>query len=576
MVEAKVVYSHENMKSRGFGFVVFRGEEAVDAVLQDYYNHYLHGRWIECKPAMLKDELVKQPSEEPAPANPKHPKPTAGGSAANCKKNRGPKSNSKQQPNHPDSLPTKILTQQQPSKRSRLPKDSGASSLKLAVPGGEVSSQSDALRSSGSKQLQSANTSSQLKIDDSHQPSNSKAKKSAAASGKRKAASNKNKPPKRPANSAASEDYPFGQHSSSCGLQQLTLASRTRRPEADPGFRLASQPFYEEQTELGLEPFAQDPREPMNMHPPLHRKQVVLAGHVPSLYYPPPCYSYQAPQRFPPLRPQHAPYEQIRHPSSIQPRARFAEARLFGQPEHGFESAPVRSAGRFGRTPEPELDDQLFDFDGRAVLETRDPLEFHHPDPEAAPDMSGLSRYGESSQRIRGFDSLHPSAYFDRNHLPIGFAAPGLQGADALHWYGRPWETGTSAFYQSSDIDAFEPLDAYADPQDHWLGDATQDCQNQPQRGVCFQVAPDSTGFSPFTNAQSHLQSSPEARGAQSQEQWGGERSGHQVSAVNPDERHFERKARLFNSRTRDESELMMPEKSREGPKAAGSKTEIM
>lgn len=573
VVEAKVVYSHENMKSRGFGFVIFRGEEAVDAVLQDYNSHYLHGRWIECKPAMLKDELAQQPSGEPAPVNSKHAKSPADGLAANCKKNRRTKSNNKLQQKHPDSPPTKILTQQHTtSKTSRLPKEIGHSSPKLAGLAGGASLPSDALRSSGSKHLQSANTSSHYKIEDPSHPSDSKENKNVAASGKRKPASNKNKPSKRPVESAACEGDPFGQPPSRT-LCQHAPAPRTFRAEADSGFGLASQFVQGEQTELGVEPFAREPLETMNTHAPLLSQQTAFANDAPSSYYPLPRYSY-TPQRFLPFYPQLGPYAQARHPSSIQPLARIVDHRLYDQPHPDSARAPKRLISRYRGTPELDLDDQLMGFDPLAIPETHQPLDFHHPIPETAPAMSGLSRYGESSQRIRGFDSLHQSAYFPRNHLPIGFAAQDLRGADALHWYGRRWETGPSAFHQSSDIDALEQQDVYADPLDEWLGDETQDCQLQ--RGVRFQPAPDSRGISCFPNAQTDPHCSSEAQGVLSQEQWEDEPSSQKVSAVNPDECQFERKARLFNSRTRDESELMMPEKSKGCFKATGSKMEIM
>ena len=44
-------------KARGFGFVTFRKEESVEEVIKDYNNHYLRGKWIECKRAVAKDKL---------------------------------------------------------------------------------------------------------------------------------------------------------------------------------------------------------------------------------------------------------------------------------------------------------------------------------------------------------------------------------------------------------------------------------------------------------------------------------------------------------------------------------------
>ncbi len=65
VVEANIVYNHETMRSRGFGFVIFHDEKTVDEVLKRYDDHYLYGKWvkfllpqIECKPALLKDEVT--------------------------------------------------------------------------------------------------------------------------------------------------------------------------------------------------------------------------------------------------------------------------------------------------------------------------------------------------------------------------------------------------------------------------------------------------------------------------------------------------------------------------------------
>jgi RNA recognition motif-containing protein len=55
VTHANVVYHHETLKSRGFGFIVFKQEYSVDEVLVRHDDHYLEGKWIDCKRAMLKD-----------------------------------------------------------------------------------------------------------------------------------------------------------------------------------------------------------------------------------------------------------------------------------------------------------------------------------------------------------------------------------------------------------------------------------------------------------------------------------------------------------------------------------------
>lgn len=64
VIEANIVYNHETMRSRGFGFVIFQDEKTVQEVLKRYDDHYLYGKWIECKPALLKEEVtITDPSQ---------------------------------------------------------------------------------------------------------------------------------------------------------------------------------------------------------------------------------------------------------------------------------------------------------------------------------------------------------------------------------------------------------------------------------------------------------------------------------------------------------------------------------
>lgn len=46
VLDANIVYNHETMKSRGFGFVVFSDEKTVQEVLKRYDDHYIYGKWV--------------------------------------------------------------------------------------------------------------------------------------------------------------------------------------------------------------------------------------------------------------------------------------------------------------------------------------------------------------------------------------------------------------------------------------------------------------------------------------------------------------------------------------------------
>lgn len=46
VLEANIVYNHETMKSRGFGFVIFQDEDTVQEVLARYDDHHLYSKWV--------------------------------------------------------------------------------------------------------------------------------------------------------------------------------------------------------------------------------------------------------------------------------------------------------------------------------------------------------------------------------------------------------------------------------------------------------------------------------------------------------------------------------------------------
>ena len=47
-------------KSRGFGFVLFKNKTSVDNALRDKWNHYIRGKWVECKKANSKEECIRR------------------------------------------------------------------------------------------------------------------------------------------------------------------------------------------------------------------------------------------------------------------------------------------------------------------------------------------------------------------------------------------------------------------------------------------------------------------------------------------------------------------------------------
>jgi len=47
--DAVVIGDHESGQSRGFGFVNFSAVSEVRAVLNDYHEHFLQGKWVETK-----------------------------------------------------------------------------------------------------------------------------------------------------------------------------------------------------------------------------------------------------------------------------------------------------------------------------------------------------------------------------------------------------------------------------------------------------------------------------------------------------------------------------------------------
>lgn len=44
-------------KTRGFGFITFQRESSVNTVLSCYKNHFIRGKWIDCKRAVAKQDM---------------------------------------------------------------------------------------------------------------------------------------------------------------------------------------------------------------------------------------------------------------------------------------------------------------------------------------------------------------------------------------------------------------------------------------------------------------------------------------------------------------------------------------
>ena len=63
--DSVVMLDRQTRKPRGFGFVTFREEEAVEEVLRNYNNNLLKGKWVECKKALPKDISPFQASSQP-------------------------------------------------------------------------------------------------------------------------------------------------------------------------------------------------------------------------------------------------------------------------------------------------------------------------------------------------------------------------------------------------------------------------------------------------------------------------------------------------------------------------------
>ncbi len=53
--DSVIMFDRETGRPRGFGFITFMSEDAVERVLQNYDSNFINGKWVECKKATPKD-----------------------------------------------------------------------------------------------------------------------------------------------------------------------------------------------------------------------------------------------------------------------------------------------------------------------------------------------------------------------------------------------------------------------------------------------------------------------------------------------------------------------------------------
>lgn len=53
----KIICKHDSQVSRGFGFVIYSSREAAEKVIQYRDEHYINGKWVDCKSAILRQEM---------------------------------------------------------------------------------------------------------------------------------------------------------------------------------------------------------------------------------------------------------------------------------------------------------------------------------------------------------------------------------------------------------------------------------------------------------------------------------------------------------------------------------------
>ena len=59
---------HTN-RPRGFGFVIFKNVVSVENALNDSWNHFINGKWVECKRANCKEQCKERKNEPEGETN---------------------------------------------------------------------------------------------------------------------------------------------------------------------------------------------------------------------------------------------------------------------------------------------------------------------------------------------------------------------------------------------------------------------------------------------------------------------------------------------------------------------------
>ena len=69
-VEYSIVMTdkHTN-RPRGFGFVIFKNVVSVENALNDSWNHFINGKWVECKRANFKEQCKERKNEPEGETN---------------------------------------------------------------------------------------------------------------------------------------------------------------------------------------------------------------------------------------------------------------------------------------------------------------------------------------------------------------------------------------------------------------------------------------------------------------------------------------------------------------------------
>lgn len=63
-VEKGIIMTDKNTgRSRGFGFIIFTNKETVDKIMATSNCHFLYGKWIECKRAQPKEQIIRMLSD---------------------------------------------------------------------------------------------------------------------------------------------------------------------------------------------------------------------------------------------------------------------------------------------------------------------------------------------------------------------------------------------------------------------------------------------------------------------------------------------------------------------------------